>query len=43
MTATEARAPGKLFLTGEYSVLCGMPALVAASEPASHILNLTLL
>jgi phosphomevalonate kinase len=30
--AVEARAPGKLFLTGEYAVLAGAPALVAAVD-----------
>ena len=30
MTALVARAPGKLFLVGEYVVLRGAPALVAA-------------
>jgi len=30
--STEARAPGKLFLTGEYAVLGGAPAVVAAVD-----------
>jgi phosphomevalonate kinase len=32
VTTIGARAPGKLFLTGEYAVLCGAPALVAAVD-----------
>lgn len=32
MTTVQARAPGKLFLTGEYVVLMGAPAVVAAVD-----------
>jgi len=32
MTALTARAPGKVVLTGEYAVLCGAPAIVAAID-----------
>ena len=32
MTAFVARAPGKLFLLGEYAVLDGCPAVVAAVD-----------
>jgi len=32
VTRVVARAPGKLILTGEYAVLCGAPALVAAID-----------
>ena len=32
MTAIAARAPGKVVLTGEYAVLCGAPAIVAAVD-----------
>jgi len=32
VNAFRARAPGKLFVTGEYAVLAGAPALVAAVD-----------
>src|SRR5207244_1552761 len=32
VTAIAARAPGKVVLTGEYAVLCGAPAIVAAID-----------
>src|SRR5262249_54977788 len=32
MTAIAARAPGKVVLTGDYAVLCGAPAIVAAID-----------
>ena len=37
MTAAEARAPGKLFVTGEYAVLVGAPAVVAAVDRHAHV------
>jgi phosphomevalonate kinase len=35
--ATAAEAPGKLFLTGEYAVLVGAPALVAAVDRRARV------
>jgi phosphomevalonate kinase len=37
MLDVSARAPGKLFLTGEYAVLCGAPALVAAVDRYAEV------
>jgi len=36
-TIVDASAPGKLFLTGEYAVLGGAPALVAAVDRRVHV------
>jgi phosphomevalonate kinase len=36
-TTVTAHAPGKLFLTGEYAVLAGGPALVAAVDRRAHV------
>lgn len=37
MTATRFSAPGKLFLLGEYAVLHGAPALLAAVDRRAHV------
>lgn len=37
MTVGAARAPGKLFVTGEYAVLVGAPAVVAAVDRYAHV------
>ena len=37
MRRVAASAPGKLFLTGEYAVLAGAPALVAAVDRRAHV------
>ena len=37
MTVAEGRAPGKLFVTGEYAVLVGAPAVVAAVDRYAHV------
>lgn len=37
MTTGEARAPGKLFVTGEYAVLTGAPAVVAAVDRYARV------
>ena len=37
VSAIVARAPGKLFLTGEWAVLGGAPALVAAVDRHAHV------
>jgi phosphomevalonate kinase len=37
VTAVAARAPGKLVLLGEYAVLCGGPALVAAVDRHAEV------
>ena len=37
MTAIQAQAPGKVFLTGEYAVLVGAPALVAAVDRHARV------
>jgi phosphomevalonate kinase len=37
VTVAEARAPGKLFVTGEYAVLVGAPAVVAAVDRYAHV------
>ncbi|HLY37844.1 MAG TPA: hypothetical protein VKU61_07400 [Candidatus Binatia bacterium] len=37
MTALVARAPGKVVLTGDYAVLCGAPAIVAAIDRYAEV------
>jgi phosphomevalonate kinase len=37
VTVGAARAPGKLFVTGEYAVLVGAPAVVAAVDRYAHV------
>jgi phosphomevalonate kinase len=37
VTTGAARAPGKLFVTGEYAVLTGAPAVVAAVDRYAHV------
>ena len=37
MTVREAHAPGKLFVTGEYAVLAGAPAVVAAVDCRARV------
>ena len=37
MSRVTASAPGKLFLAGEYAVLAGAPALVAAVDRRAHV------
>jgi len=36
-SVTTARAPGKLFVTGEWAVLCGAPAVVAAVDRHAEV------